>query len=109
MTFCSLVVKHLGNFHGEVQALCGLPADVTDGAAVGAHTPAQVTAVARLHERLQQAAGLAAARRGAQRADPAVAPSDRGQQTVQRSAEEAGQQNRSAKFSERKGETAVQG
>lgn len=76
--FCSLVVEHLGHFHGEVQALCGLPADVTEGAAVGARAPARVTAPAHLHKRLQ-AAGLAAARRGAQGADPAVAPSDRGQ------------------------------
>lgn len=76
--FCSLVVKHLGNFHGEVQALCGLPADVTDGAAVRAHTPAHVTVVADVHKMLQ-AAGLAAARRGAKGADPAVAPSDRSQ------------------------------
>lgn len=107
VTFFLLVVKHLGNFHGEVQALCGLPAEVTGGAAVRAHTPAQVTVAARLHKRLQ-AAGLAAARRGAQRADPAVAPAERGQETVQRSTEEAGQQNRSAKFSEGKRETTVQ-
>lgn len=61
------MVKYLGNFHGEVQALCRLPADVAQAAEVG-----------DIQKRLQ-AAGFAAAHGGAKRPNPAVAPLDRGQ------------------------------
>lgn len=60
----TLVVKHLRNFHREVQALCSLKADVADGtvtqAAANTQTPAEVTMVGDGRER-RQAGGLTAA------------------------------------------------
>lgn len=63
----TLVVKHLRNFHREVQALCSLKADVAgvaDGtvtqAAANTQTPAEVTVVGDGRER-RQAGGLTAA------------------------------------------------
>lgn len=73
------MVKHLGHFHGEVQALGRLPADVAQAAAAG-----------DLQKRLQ-AGGAAAAHGGAKRPNPAVAPLDCGQETVQRLTEQTGQ------------------
>lgn len=59
-----LVVKHLRDFHSEVQALCSLQADVTDGAvtqeAADTEKPAEVTVVGDVQEGLQ-GGGLAAA------------------------------------------------
>lgn len=93
MVFCSLVVKHLRDFHGEVQALCSLKADVADrtfaGEAADTQTPAEVTVVGDVQERLQDAA-LAAAQERAQRPNALVAASHHGPQTVQWMTEEAG-------------------
>lgn len=77
------MVKHLGNFHGEVQALCRLPADVADvadvaQAAVSVHAPTQAAGEGGIRKRLQ-AGGVTAAHGGAKRPNPAVAPLDRGQ------------------------------
>ena len=59
-----LVVQHLRDFHCQVQALCSLEADITDGtvtqAAADTQTPAEVTVVGDVQERLQ-GVGLAAA------------------------------------------------
>lgn len=93
------MVQHLGNLHGEVQALCRLPADVADAAdvaaaaadaAAGARTPAQAAGVGDIQKRLQ-AGAFAAAHGGAKRPHPAVAPLDRGQEAVQWLAEQTGQ------------------
>ncbi len=65
----TLVVKHLGDLHSEVQALCGLNADVTGGKvaqeAANTQTPADVTAVDDVQEWLQ-GGGLATAQGRAQ-------------------------------------------
>lgn len=65
----ALVVKHLRDFHSEVQALSGLQADVANGTvaheAANAQTPAEVAVVGDVHETLQGGA-LAAAHGGAQ-------------------------------------------
>lgn len=67
MVFCwqpASVVKHLRDFHSEVQALCSLKADVADGTvtqeAANTQTPAEVTVVSDVQEGLQ-GGGLAAA------------------------------------------------
>lgn len=105
------MVEHLGYFHGKVQALCCLPAEVADGpvtqATLSVHTLTQVTVLGDVQKRLQTR-GLAAAHGGAERPNPAVATSEGGQQTVQRLTEETGQENRSTKVSERRSDTAVQ-
>lgn len=65
----ALVVKHLRNFHGEVQALCCLQADVAHGtvthAAADTQTAAQVAKAVDVRDG-RQAAGLAAAQAPAQ-------------------------------------------
>lgn len=58
-----LVVKHLRDFHGEVQALCSLKADVADGtvaqATLKTQKPAEVTVMGDIQER-RQVVGLTA-------------------------------------------------
>lgn len=58
-----LVVKHLRNFHSEVQALCSLKADIADRtvaqAALNTQKPAEVTVVGDIQKRWQ-AGGLTA-------------------------------------------------
>ena len=60
------MVKHLGDFHSEVQTLRCLEADVTDGTvaqeAANTQTPAGVTVLGESHEGLQSG-GLAATQR----------------------------------------------
>lgn len=98
----ALVVKHLRDFHSEVQTLCSLKADVADGTvaqeAANTQTPAEVTVVGDVQERLQ-GGGLAAAQGGAQRPNALITPSHRGQEAVQWMAEEAGQKDCSTKVS----------
>lgn len=76
------MIKHLRDFHCQVQALSSLNADVTDGTvtqeAVDTQTAEEVTVAGD---------GLAAA----QGANTLVAASHRGQETVQWVAEQAGQ------------------
>lgn len=57
------MVKHLRNFHGKVEALRGLKADVADGTvtstAANTQTPTEVTVVGDVEES-QPAGGLTA-------------------------------------------------
>ena len=96
------MVKHLGDLHGEVQALGGLEADVVGGTvaqeAANTQTPAEVTAPGDVQEGLQ-GAGLAAAEARAQRPNAAVTASHHRQETVQRVTEQAGQKDCSTKVS----------
>lgn len=97
------MVKHLGDLHGEVQALGGLEADVVGGtvaqeAANTTQTLAEVAAPGDAQEGLQ-GAGLAAAEARAQRPNAAVTASHHGQETVQRVTEQAGQKECSTKVS----------
>lgn len=65
----TLMVKHLRNFHGEVQALCGLEADVAHGAVTQAAADTQTAAQVAQAVDVRyggQAAGLAAAQTRAQ-------------------------------------------
>lgn len=98
------MVKHLRNFHGEVQALGGLEADVTHGtvtqAAAETQAAAQVTQSVDVWDG-RQAAGVIAALEGAQWPAAVATPPDAGPQAVQWMAEEAGQQDGSAKVSGR--------
>lgn len=101
------MVKHLRNFHGEVQTLCGLEADVAHGtvtqAAAETQAATQVTQAVDVWDR-RQAAGVTAAQGRAQRPAAVATPPDAGPQAVQGMAEEAGQQDCSAKVSEKKSE-----
>lgn len=99
------MVKHLRDFHGEIQTLSGLEADVTHGAVTqaAAETQAatQVTQPVDVWDG-RQAAGVTATLQRAQRPAAVATPPDGGPQAVQWMAEKAGQQDRSAKVSERK-------
>lgn len=91
------MVEHLRDLHGEVQTLCSLEAYVADRtvaqAAAGPQAPAELTAAAHVHERLQDG-GFAAAGGRTQRTQAHAAATERGQQTVQRPTEQAGQEHR---------------
>lgn len=97
--------KHLRNFHGEVQTLCGLEADVAHGtvtqAAAETQAATQVTQAVDVWDG-RQAAGVTAAQGRAQRPAAVATPPDAGPQAVQGMAEEAGQQDCSAKVSDKK-------
>lgn len=97
------MVKHLRYFHCKIQALCGLEADVTHGtitqAAAETHAATQVTQSVDVRDG-RQAAGFTAALEREQRPAAVATPPDRRPQAVQWVAEEAGQQDRSAKVSE---------
>lgn len=101
------MVKHLRNFHCEVQTLCGLEADVAHGtvtqAAAETQAATQVTQAVDVWDG-RQAAGVTAAQGRAQRPAAVATPPDAGPQAVQGMAEEAGQQDCSAKVSEEKSE-----
>lgn len=94
------MVKHLGDFHSEVQALCSLEADVTDGTVArevaNAQTSAEVAVVVDVQERLH-GGGLAATEGRAQGPGTRVESSQCGQHTIQWMAEEAGQEDCSTK------------
>lgn len=95
------MVEHLRDFHGKIQTLCSLETDVADGTVTqtaNTQTPAEVAAMGDVQERLQ-GGGLATAQRRAQPPDALVAPSHRGQYTVQWMAEETGQEHCSTEVS----------
>lgn len=95
------MVKHLRDFHSEVQAFCSVEAQVAQWtvaleAARNTQTPAQVAVVHHMQERLAVVEG---------RAKPPgapVKPPQRGQEAVQGVAEEAGHEDRSTKVSHRR-------
>lgn len=99
------MVKHLRDFHGKVQALSGLEADVTHGAVTQA--AAETQAAAQVTQSVdvwdgRETPGVTAAIERAQRPAAVATPPDGGPQAVQWMAKEAGQQDRSAKVSGRK-------
>lgn len=77
-----LVVKHLRNFHSEVQALCSLKADIADGtvaqACLNTQKPAKVTVMGDIQER-RQVGGLTATQGRAQRPNAPITTSHCGQ------------------------------
>lgn len=102
LIFCQRVsvVKHLRDFHSEVQAFCGVEAQVAHRAvaleAADAQTPAEVAVVHHVQD------GLAVAKGRAQPPDTPVKPPQCGQHAVKRVAEEASHEDCSTKVSRRK-------
>lgn len=95
------VVKHLRDFHSEVQAFCSLEAQVAQRtvaleAARNTQTPTEVAVVHHPQERLAVVEGRA------QPPGAPVKPPQRGQDAVQWVAEEAGHEDCSTKVSHRR-------
>lgn len=95
------MVKHLRDFHSEVQAFCSLEAQVAQRtvaleAARNTQTPTEVAVVHHPQERLAVVEGRA------QPPGAPVKPPQRGQDAVQWVAEEAGHEDCSTKVSHRR-------